>query len=145
MNHNSNQTQYRTPNVPQNYSAASAEWIAGRVKVLLSHYFRPDEDKSVIDAATVDWLEALEGFSAEAIDAACQAHIRTGKFRPTPAMIRERCEQRANKSGRGDKMALSRDELTLLEDKILPTARRWLTIPGLAEHGRQTLAYWGEE
>jgi hypothetical protein len=41
-------------------------------------------------------------------------------------------------------MALSRSELALLEDTILPTARRWLTIPGLAEHGRKTLEYWGE-
>ena len=27
---------------------------------------------------------------------------------------------------------------------ILPTARRCLTIPGLAEHGRKTLEFWGE-
>lgn len=44
----------------------------------------------------------------------------------------------------GDKSTLTRDELELLETKILPTARRWLTIPSLAEHGRQTLDYWGE-
>lgn len=45
----------------------------------------------------------------------------------------------------GNRNALSRDELYLLEDKVLPTARRWVRdIPGLAAHGRQTLAYWGE-
>jgi hypothetical protein len=45
---------------------------------------------------------------------------------------------------RGDKRTLSHDQLALLENKILPTARRWLGIPGLAEHGAKTLAFWGE-
>lgn len=45
----------------------------------------------------------------------------------------------------GARDALTHDQLILLEDKILPTARRWVReIPGLAEHGKQTLAYWGE-
>lgn len=46
---------------------------------------------------------------------------------------------------RGDKLMLRADELDLLESQILPTARRWLSDPGLADHGRQTLMYWGEE
>ena len=46
----------------------------------------------------------------------------------------------------GDKSRLKRDELTLLETKILPTARKWLrTFPNLAHHAVQTLTYWGEE
>lgn len=46
---------------------------------------------------------------------------------------------------KGDKTKLTHDQLFLLENKILPTARRWVTdIPGLAHHGRQTLEYWGE-
>ncbi len=45
---------------------------------------------------------------------------------------------------KGDRNDLSRDELDLLENKILPAARRWLFIPELAEHGRSTLTYWGE-
>jgi hypothetical protein len=44
----------------------------------------------------------------------------------------------------GDRTALSYDERMLLETKILPTARRWLDMPGLDTHGMQTLAYWGE-
>ena len=112
--------------------------------MLLSHYYLPDDDRAILDAAMVDWIEALDGFSAAQIDAACQRHIRDGRFRPSPARIRELCEQRAAKTGTGDKMALSRSELALLEDTILPTARRCLTIPGLAEHGRKTLEFWGE-
>lgn len=47
---------------------------------------------------------------------------------------------------RGDRSSLTFDELELLENEILPTARRWVReIPGLADHGKQTLAYWGEE
>ena len=45
---------------------------------------------------------------------------------------------------RGDRSTLSFDELELLENKILPTARRWLGIPGLADKARSTLDYWGE-
>lgn len=45
----------------------------------------------------------------------------------------------------GDRTSLTLDEHILLEQKVLPTARRWVRdIPGLADHGRQTLAYWGE-
>ncbi len=45
----------------------------------------------------------------------------------------------------GDKMALSFDQRDILENQILPAARRWLSEnPELAEHGRKTLAHWGE-
>jgi hypothetical protein len=45
----------------------------------------------------------------------------------------------------GNRDSLSRDEMDILENKVLPTARRWVReIPGLAAHGRQTLEYWGE-
>ena len=44
----------------------------------------------------------------------------------------------------GDKTELTHDELYILESQIIPTARRWLEIPGLAASGRQTLEYWGE-
>lgn len=45
---------------------------------------------------------------------------------------------------RGDRSALSHDELVILEEKVLPTARRWLDMPGLDAHAMQTLDYWGE-
>lgn len=46
---------------------------------------------------------------------------------------------------KGDKAKLSHSELTLLETKILPTARSWITdMPGLAQQAKQTLEYWGE-
>ncbi|MEO9633085.1 MAG: hypothetical protein ABJG14_21915 [Sulfitobacter sp.] len=44
----------------------------------------------------------------------------------------------------GDRSSLTFDQLDLLENKVLPTARRWLRIPSLADHAKQTLAYWGE-
>lgn len=46
---------------------------------------------------------------------------------------------------RGDRRMLRADEIDMLENQILPTARRWLRVPGLKEHGKQTLMYWGEE
>ena len=44
----------------------------------------------------------------------------------------------------GDRSQLSPDELHILDMRVLPTARRWLGIPGLDRHAMQTLAYWGE-
>lgn len=39
---------------------------------------------------------------------------------------------------------LTAAELHTLEERVLPTARAWLRIPGLAHHGVQTLQAWGE-
>lgn len=48
---------------------------------------------------------------------------------------------------RGNVAGLSRDEHILVEEKIIPTAQRWLrdhaTGTPLWEHARQTLTYWG--
>ena len=44
----------------------------------------------------------------------------------------------------GDPARLSFTERELLETQILPTARKWLKIPALADHGKSTLAYWGQ-
>jgi hypothetical protein len=45
---------------------------------------------------------------------------------------------------RGNRGNLSADQLRILEEKVLPTARAWLQKPGLAAQGKQTLEYWGE-
>jgi hypothetical protein len=60
------------------------------------------------------------------------------------AISRIRGTTKQQDPSRGDKSKLSHDELVLLEKKILPTARRWLSMPGLDAHGMQTLDYWGE-
>ena len=47
---------------------------------------------------------------------------------------------------RGDKSKLDRDQRILLETKIIPTARRWLTeYPDWKNHAEKTLEYWGEK
>lgn len=48
-----------------------------------------------------------------------------------------------NGAKRGEVAGLSFDERAILEDRIIPTARRWLDIPGLRDQGEMTLAYWG--
>lgn len=45
----------------------------------------------------------------------------------------------------GDRTALNFNQRELLENTILPTARRWLRVPGLKDQGLKTLAYWGEQ
>ena len=44
----------------------------------------------------------------------------------------------------GDPSILSFTDREILETQILPTARKWLRIPGLKDHGKATLAYWGQ-
>lgn len=45
----------------------------------------------------------------------------------------------------GDRYALSGSYLSLLENQVIPTARRWLRMfPGLRGHAVQTLKYWKE-
>lgn len=43
----------------------------------------------------------------------------------------------------GDVQSLSRDESRILHEQILPTCERWMEIPGLRQHAKNTLAYWG--
>lgn len=67
---------------------------------------------------------------------------------PTPREIIDAASGlRSDQGGRdtGDMDALTHDERLLLEAKVLPAARRFLDIPGLREHGQQTLAYWGQQ
>lgn len=46
---------------------------------------------------------------------------------------------------RGDRGSLTGAELQILDERVLPTARRWIReYPALAHHAAQTLAYWGE-
>lgn len=46
---------------------------------------------------------------------------------------------------RGDRRSLTAAELTILDEKVLPTARRWLLeYPQLAHHAISTLSHWRE-
>lgn len=127
-----------------------AAWIAGRVQVLLSHYFQPDNPVEVKEAALDDWVKALITFPKQIIDRACERYLNNQpRRRPTPGDIRSICGARQETKSdsvdpRGDKSKLTFEQLELLEDSILPTARKWLNIPGLEDSARQTLEYWGE-
>lgn len=45
----------------------------------------------------------------------------------------------------GDRRTLTSLELIALDERVLPTARRWLReFPQLAHHAVNTLAHWGE-
>lgn len=46
--------------------------------------------------------------------------------------------------GAGDRSQLPPDQLDLLEQVVLPRARRHAMDPTMREHGARTLAYWGE-
>lgn len=125
-----------------------AAWIAGRIEVLLSHYFQPETPMEVREAAIDDWVEALSSRSRHAIEHACSSWLRDQpRRRPTPGDIMAKSRGYASDTegmGKGDRTGLSRDELYCLETRVIPHARRWLGIPGLRKHGEATLEYWGE-
>lgn len=45
---------------------------------------------------------------------------------------------------RGDRSKLNFNQLELLENQILPTAREWLDDSSLRSHAESTLMFWGE-
>lgn len=46
---------------------------------------------------------------------------------------------------RGDRRSLTNAELSILDEKVIPNARRWLReYPFLADHAVTTLVHWGE-
>lgn len=61
----------------------------GRVQTLLSHYFQPNNPAELQEAALMDWLEVLEGFSEDDINRSCAAYLRDQpRRRPGPGDIR---------------------------------------------------------
>jgi len=50
-------------------------WISGRVKVLLSHFWRPDDPVEVEEALLRDWVECLKDFTTDEINTACRAYL----------------------------------------------------------------------
>lgn len=123
-----------------------AQWIAGRIKTLLSHYYQPDTPQEVEEAAMDDWIEILLPFRQRDIERACSGYLRDQpRRRPSPGEIRARAASGGEQTSKGMRENLSYDELKLLDEKVLPTARRWLNTPGMQEQGRATLDFWGGE
>lgn len=115
----------------------------------MSHYYQPDNPIDVQDAAVVDWVRALSGFSQQAIERSCEGYLRDQpRRRPTPGDILSRTRSAPKAAAamdtRRQRSDLSRDELELLDFTIIPAAKRWLANPGLSEHAKTTLDYWNE-
>lgn len=112
----------------------------------MSHYFQPSAPTEVQAAAVDDWVEMLLPFSQQAIEHGCRSYLRDQpRRRPSPGDVRARASAFGEApQGEGDRAKLTPDERALLDEKVLPTARKWLRMPGLADQGRRTLSYWGE-
>jgi len=64
------------------------EWIAGRVQVLLSHYYQPNMPEDKAEAAIDDWVDVLAAYSQDKIQKACLQYIEKEPYkRPTPGVI----------------------------------------------------------
>lgn len=96
-------------------AGASPEWIAGRVAVLLSHYWRADDPAHMAEAVVVDWIEALSIYPQWAISAAVVRWNRTSKGkRPAPAHIAALCE--AEVQPMRDEIGKARSALSRAQD-----------------------------
>ena len=131
-----------------------ALWISGRVQTLLSHYFQPDNPVEVVEAAIDDWVNTLMHVSQDEIERACGIYLRDQpRRRPTPGDILARAQARPARperhsqhpQGEGDRSKLTMDQQNILDNEVLPTARRWLAErPTLARQAIKTLTFWGE-
>ena len=103
----------------------------------------------------VDWVQSLNGYAQTRIEESCSHYLRSQpNKRPVPADIIRRIKSqntsapKADKAALGDRSTLDEREIDLLENKVLPTARRWLTEyadnESMVGAARKTLAYWGE-
>jgi len=62
--------------------------------VLLSHYFRPEDDEAVMRAQAGDWIDILKGFPQYAIEKACREYlVEEPRRKPTPGAIVELCRK----------------------------------------------------
>lgn len=132
--------------------AKHAAWIAMKVEATLSHY--PSDWKMTDEARAVamdDWLAFLAPLSRKSIENAVAAYMRDEpRVRPTPGDIRAKARQFQGNSATvdGDRSALDMNSRFILENRVLPGARRWISDypPGspLYRHAEQTLNYWKE-
>lgn len=59
--------------------------------MLLSHYFRPDDEQQLIEAQIEDWVSMLKGYPQDAISHAVASYMRDQPRRkPTPGDIANR-------------------------------------------------------
>ena len=136
-----------------------ALWIAGRIDTLLKHFYEKNVAVDVAGEILRDWIKVLMPYPEAVISDACDSYIRNEKKRrPTPADIRSMCQasqeakhQRPSQGGSyrdnyERRATLDEFELRTLEERILPTARKWIdgNHPDLAGHGRRLLEFWGE-
>jgi len=104
---------------------------------------------------TIVGVFSREGAGAGVVESVFRHIKMTSQSRawPTAAQVYEALrfvmretpgEVKAGSQG-GDREKLTGMELTILETKILPSARRWLReSPGLRGHAISTLQHWGE-
>ena len=78
-------TKPTTPTIPARSYAQSLEpqdrfkhraFIAFRIEALLDGYWNNRPEDAVREMILADWMEALEDFAPEEIDAACKAYLR---------------------------------------------------------------------
>lgn len=70
---------------------AHSEFIAGAIRSLLFHFYVPERDEHLVDAAMEDWIKILEPFSEKNIREARDRWLDTMTRRPSPAEIKKIC------------------------------------------------------
>lgn len=68
--------------------AEHRKWIGGRALTLLSHYWREEDNETLLAAMGKDWADVLEGIPQPYIQQACICYQREEPRRkPTPGAI----------------------------------------------------------
>ena len=127
--------QFKLPDhLDQETAVQRIRMTADAINKRLPNSLHPADLEARLSEAFVKVLETTKGKEWPAVEAFVSA------VSPAP-----KHEKRDGGAERGDRSSLSADQLRLLEGKVIPAARRWLDMPGLAEHGKKTLEFWGEE
>lgn len=117
---------------------------------------KENTDALMKEFATIVGVFDREAASSDLIESAFQ-HIKMTSYSrawPTAAECYDALRVVKKKGGEeqiigtqgGDRNKLDGIQLSALEGRVIPTARRWMRLyPGLRQHAMSLLEYWGEE
>lgn len=129
-----------------------AEWLETFSPV---ESMRDNPEALAKEMATITAVLSRDQATVSQIEAAFQ-HIKQSSHSrawPTAAMVfdalkhikRSKVSEPLSGGVSGDRFKLSGSERSTLEGDLIPSARRWLRMyPGLRNHAKATLQYWGE-
>ena len=101
------------PALPPAPAPERHEWLAGRIRTLLVHFYQPGLSTPEEEAVLDDWLAVLDGIEERWIEEACIDYLRDPRrgrggspLRPLPADVYDRARSARAKATYGVLMAV---------------------------------------